>query len=503
MSPPDSPRTGDARSRKSSPNVSPITDRGSDSHGLSTSSKIYVSSIPLPRNPQIGSFVSISGWREKIGQANSPAEGEKTTRWDDYSGEPSASGKPASVTPATAPFCAVADAKEGSIRSSGGKDDVQPLFPTKLRMVNKKEENQMPQTREPWKGASGRSAIINPPTDKPRPAGQGVIQPHFKGSLKHTTGLRPRPTPGRSSPARSSPTTDRGLTNRTPVEPVLETREIPESPIRPVVPLKVGRNSPRSLTIRKPSPTPSSRLVNTTSTPPAEAKVEEPRLPIHRQPSSPPDSPPQLKPSEITEAQLLVATQNMNIMNEPGSRFSATTYNTSIPESPPATPRRSLDNPPPMPTPTPSILHRKRPVPSAGVFLGPKPPSRKPTPSDIKTTDLQTGTSKSLPMSPPEAEAVDRVALLQAKLDQLNRRRGNLRTVIHELTHVVQPSSIAYDMASRQEIKKTVEGLHTESAAVAKEIHEVGMKLHRAMKRRDEESMWEPTGLWVRRVTTG
>jgi hypothetical protein len=96
---------------------------------------------------------------------------------------------------------------------------------------------------------------------------------------------------------------------------------------------------------------------------------------------------------------------------------------------------------------------------------------------------------------------VDRVAVIEAKLAALHRRQGNLQTVIHELTHVVQPSSIAYDIASRQEIKKTVEGLNTESAAVAKEIYETGMKLHRAWKKRDEQSMFEPTGLWVRRVT--
>jgi hypothetical protein len=124
------------------------------------------------------------------------------------------------------------------------------------------------------------------------------------------------------------------------------------------------------------------------------------------------------------------------------------------------------------------------------------PPSRKPTPSEI-TFD----TSKSLPQSPPEANATDRVSLLEAKLDSLKRREGNLKIVIHELTHVVQPSSIAYDLASRQEIKKTVEGLNAELAAVAQEIHENGLKLHRAMKKRDENSLFEPTGLWVRRVT--
>ena len=69
---------------------------------------------------------------------------------------------------------------------------------------------------------------------------------------------------------------------------------------------------------------------------------------------------------------------------------------------------------------------------------------------------------------------------------------------------VIQPSSIAYDMASRAEVKKTVKSLEAEMADISKEEHDVGLKLHRAWKKRDEENAWGGGGgLWVRRVTTG
>ncbi|MCJ1398492.1 hypothetical protein MMC11_001692 [Xylographa trunciseda] len=508
VSPPDSPRTADAaRSRKSSPNISPITDRGSDHHSLFSSSRPYVSNIPLPRNQQLaGGVGSVSGWREKVGRVASPADSSKMTRWDDFSGEPtnSEAGKPAQATPGTAQFDK--HSEKGSHRGSGDSvkvndagDQAKSLFSAKFRKASAKEADPLPVEREEWKGASGRSTIVKPITNNPRTSGKGPTASQFKGSLKHTIGLRPRPTPaGRISPARQSP---KSIPIRVPEtvpqdDPVPETHDSTvESPILPLVPLKVRRSTPT------PAPTQSPREVfasGLNAHPPQSRKSSlETRNDYNKEPRSPPESPPQERPPEISESEIAASARHLIMINEPGSRFSATTYNTSIPESPPATPRRSLEIPPPLPTPPASILNRKRPVPVSGVMLGSKPPTRKPTPAEVES-----GTSKSLPMSPPTAAAVDRVSLLQAQLDSLNRRRQNLATVIYELTHVVQPSSIAYDIASRQEIKRSVEGFHAESAQVAKEIHETGMKLHRAMKRRDEESMFEPTGLWVRRVTT-
>ncbi|MCJ1385320.1 hypothetical protein MMC17_008442 [Xylographa soralifera] len=428
------------------------------------------------------------------------------TRWDDFSGEPTNSdaGKPAQATPGTAKF--EKQQSEGSsprepsdsVKVNGVGEQAKLLFSAKLKRAGGKEAVSLPVERDEWKGPSGRSTIVKPIADNPRTSGKGPTASHFKGSLKHTIGLRPRPTPGRISPARQAP---KSIPIRIP-ETVPQVEHVPdshdstvESPILPLVPLKVRRSTPNPAPAQAPVEMFTSGL---NAHPPQTRKSSlETRNDYNKEPRSPPESPPQEKPPEILESEIAASARHLIMINEPRSRFSATTYNTSIPESPPATPRRSLDNPPPLPSPPVSILNRKRPVPVSGVMLGSKPPTRKPTPAEVES-----GTSKSLPMSPPTAAAVDRVSLLQAQLESLNRRRQNLATVIYELTHVVQPSSIAYDIASRQEIKRSVEGFHAESAQVAKEIHETGMKLHRAMKRRDEESMFEPTGLWVRRVTT-
>ena len=207
-----------------------------------------------------------------------------------------------------------------------------------------------------------------------------------------------------------------------------------------------------------------------------------------------------MKNSLPPESNFRANLKHMDLDDQPPSRFSTTTYATTAFESPPSTPEMGSDLP--LPTPPSSILNRKRPVPVAGV-PNPKTPARKPTPAESVSSEPNTGEQrqfKSLPKSPPEVQAVTRVASLQAKLDDLQRRRGNLKTVIHELTHVVQPSSVVYDKAARQEIKKTVDGLHNELAQVMKEEHETGLKLHRAWKKNDDYGAYEC--LWVRRVTT-
>lgn len=53
----------------------------------------------------------------------------------------------------------------------------------------------------------------------------------------------------------------------------------------------------------------------------------------------------------------------------------------------------------------------------------------------------------------------------------------------------------------REMEKMKIETLKTEEADVRREEHEIGLRLHRAWKRRDKEAVYEPTGLWVRRVT--
>ena len=225
-----------------------------------------------------------------------------------------------------------------------------------------------------------------------------------------------------------------------------------------------------------------------------------PQSNIQNHPQTPP-TPEQSPPTDSThvESKLHSKVDQMSMYDQPQSRFSATTVATTVYDnSPPQTPEMGSNVSSSTTTPT-SILNRKRPVAPAGIVR------RKPTPSDMPlgtSNAITKKNSKSLPKPPPEAQALDPIQALRAKQDVLRRRRRNLESVINELTNVVQPSSIAYDRASRAEIKKTVAGLEKELAEVVKDEHETGLKLHRAWKRHDDFADFEPTSFWVRRVTT-
>lgn len=93
--------------------------------------------------------------------------------------------------------------------------------------------------------------------------------------------------------------------------------------------------------------------------------------------------------------------------------------------------------------------------------------------------------------------------MLEAKRNDLVRRRMNINTMINELTQVIQPSSVAYDMAAREEVKKTVASLNNELAEIKKEEHDIGLKILRAWKKRENEDVYgQSSSLWVKRVTS-
>ena len=515
VSPPDSPRPGDG-ARSSSPNVSPITDAGSG-HRLSSSSRPYVSNIPLPKQKSSGGTAAfISGWREKIAAAQASGK----MKWDDYSGEPTGSerGKPQSVIPGSNQFASSGYGTSTTITSQA--PDNKSRFGTTLRKVPRKDVNASPSPppKEEWKGASGRAPIIQPIQNKPDPQGTKKSFPtpsqrRQKQGIRQAIGLKS--PEGRSSPAqeREQSSPKEAGEQATKIKLARVTEEFDPSAYEGSdveTPRQEYTQSPLSMPPRtdsvgvldhsadKGDPLPGSNTLSSPDqAPPLPRKVST--EPVAKRPV-----PPQITPrttslpptNDYSEEQLHTAIRNLNIPNEPASRFSATTYNTTIQDLG-DTPKQSFDEPPLPPQVAESVLNRKRPVPAAGNFGRAKTPTRKPTPSEINVDK----DSKSLPQQPAEETIVDRVVLLEAKLNSLNKRKQNLQTVIHELTNVVQPSSATYDKASRQEIKKSVEGFKIESAAVVKEIHETGLKLHRALKKRDESSAYEPTGLWVRRVT--
>lgn len=553
VSPPDSPTANEAgrsRSRKSSMNVSPITESPNTAADRHPANGKPSSHIPVLKKSQKygGARELFSGWRTKGAGADSPGR-ELTptnlTRWDDFSGEPTNSekGKPAQAIPGAVNF----DSESSPVTRNEGLGVCTTVNDGTLprKRVGSKGTNEAPwPPREEWKGASGRHKIVNPLVDKPLPPGKSLT---FPAGMQRRIGSPADPSPTRDV---VSPTTGRSSQRRTSQPKAPSKRNVSGKPVDTVINGESGNpprvdsvgtgknNPPRVMTTPAPqqvSQDPAQELDLQPLWQPAQKSVqvmyptltglspEDTRSPLARNPSTEAmkderqQSTPETTPSGVRLRQESVADeggfrttmQHLQLEEQPRSRFSATTYATTAYDSPPMTPEINSDSAvPPMPTPpmsidSPSILNRKRPVPPAGI-PSVKATTRKPTPSQMdvsSTSEMENDRhTKSLPKSPPEVDAVSRVASLQATLDNLRRRRSNLQTVIHELTNVVQPSSIAYDIASRQEIKKTVNGLSKELAEVVKEEHETGLKLHRAWKRSDENDF--ESVLWVRRIAS-
>ncbi|KAJ5167901.1 uncharacterized protein N7482_003495 [Penicillium canariense] len=144
-----------------------------------------------------------------------------------------------------------------------------------------------------------------------------------------------------------------------------------------------------------------------------------------------------------------------------------------------------------------SIMSRQRPLPSMPTS---KKPVRKPTP--LEAAQEPTLAHLPLPDDAPK-DAVGRIESLETRRDELAKRRVNLETVIYELTRVIQPDAIAYDLAAKAEVKRSVQSIENEIAEIKREEHELGMKVTRAWRRLDEqENNGDGSNLWVKRVTS-
>lgn len=144
-----------------------------------------------------------------------------------------------------------------------------------------------------------------------------------------------------------------------------------------------------------------------------------------------------------------------------------------------------------------SIMSRRRPVPIS--VSTSKKPVRKPTPSET----IQASVVAQPPVDDRPKDPQSRIESLEARRDELARRRFNLETVIKELTRVIQPDSYAYDQAAKAEVKRSVQSIENEIAEIKREEHELGMKVTRAWRRLDEkENNGDGSNLWVKRVTS-
>ncbi|KAJ5918922.1 hypothetical protein N7454_010066 [Penicillium verhagenii] len=146
---------------------------------------------------------------------------------------------------------------------------------------------------------------------------------------------------------------------------------------------------------------------------------------------------------------------------------------------------------------SPSIMSRRRPIPPVSMPVSRKP-VRKPTPAEAAQVSNPVDQSST---NEPK-EPMDRILALEAKRDGLARRRINLETVIKELTRVIQPGNVVYDLAAKQEVKRSVQSIENDIAEIKREEHELGLKAARAWRRLDESNNGDGGTLWVKRVTS-
>ncbi|KAI5917804.1 hypothetical protein F4810DRAFT_704658 [Camillea tinctor] len=550
ISPPSSPDISSPRNGPDPGDVSPI-DETQDTSQLASVRQAPPkqdsrSNIPMMRRERRRTSdaamkaIHEAKSRETLKQ---PRPHGNDVRWDPRTGEPTTSGKgrPSQINP----HQYVQDLGSAPPPSSPpqAKPQGSSIFGERVRRVRPPITNVQPEPapRPGWKGASGRTTLVPPVNDTKDVAPLNIPRKSSKrgGRVPPVGSLAPETTSNLA--ARDSSTENRNEST----EPTANTsssplaRSYPSPPLSddnsappPRAPMSKAAQPPRA----QPSPQPSSPVLSTDKAirrKPATGASHHPERSVSSSTYSHYDTQPsQVAPSEFPGE-----------WTQPPSRFSISTINTS--EQP--TPRQSVDeDAPPVPTPpqkfTPvapkpapavSVLDRKRPM-VPGYEQSPKQTPTEPVKINLDSTYYMTSspgakprpsgsrvvprgnesvlsvaasvlsTDKTLPPAPPEAASHGRVAQLNARLEALGNRRININTAIKQMTELMPTDNIlASDevVRKREEEKRKVEALRVELADVERESYELGLKLHRAYKRMDRDAEYEPTTLWVRRVT--
>ena len=478
---------------------------GRPSSRLGSSSKQPSSNIPIlrreKRRHQVAAAATNLVTRKEVAP-KSKVRMIDDPRWDPYSGEITTSekGKPQSVKPGqfTPPGLRQIHQPTGLMLGYEASVSAQPKAQASFgERVRKLKAQTAPADKPEWKGVTGRVTLVSPVVDQPqipplnipRKSSKRVASPPVSGSSTLVSDIR-------------SGVGETGTAS-------MQQSERVDPTIRSVL-SNSGRNSPRVFT------PPTSITPPPIASPPTQNNNSQIRkdLPVEVQAHNKSDSEGTIE-RNFREALKNSFPSNSESYEQPPSRFSVTTY---APSEAGKTPRASIDTDwPPMPTPPqqyttsqqPSpILNRKRPKVSEdkkattrkAVSIEPVLISMASSIASERASNI----AKTLPQTPAEAESHDPITSFQSQLDNLAHRRINITRSIRQMTELMPTDHIVVNAdvrRKRDEEKRKVEGLREEEADIRREEHEIGLRLHRAYKRKDKDAIYENTGLWVRRVT--
>ncbi|KAF1813064.1 hypothetical protein P152DRAFT_473581 [Eremomyces bilateralis CBS 781.70] len=537
ISPPASPDLSPnlAYQRRS---VSPVDHSTPDRQGLPSRSP--QSQIPVMKRSPGGPGVD-------AGRDGRTASGS-TTKWDTYSGEPTTSekGRPGSFRPGD-----VIDADSEvpsklqhpafSQHDTDERSKIQAFSQRAARLTNRDQKKSIEtQPRKPWKGASGRQPIVPPPSDQ--------IEPR-----EH-----PIPIPPRSS-KRPGPPSRAGDGS-----PMSNMRMAPSNEALGVSAVRPARSDSYGTNIKGAGGRDSPQVTAQTNSSANTIIPASPSPQVRGGPAAPRELEPnnrrqahQRKPSDKRIPRKSIdTTASAADPNDPTSRFSWTTYatNTTYQNSPPPSP------PPPIPAAFANgggMLNRGRPIPvdkeeGAPYADAPSQPhkispvqrtredkenepassTRKPIQyaqintrvvgiSDPSSNTFRDGSrsvtpttgsgmsstrqggGKALPAPPPDPtqDPNDHIAALQSRLDDLSHQRVNIAKAEQSIRAQQPQNPLITDLKAMREFERKLEALREELSEVKREEHEIGLKVHRAWKKREKEEGGWDGGLWVRRVT--
>ena len=473
----------------------------------------------------VGSTSSASKWKSSRipVRKQTPTDTMHPTKWDDWSGEPTTkdAARPGQVRPGTFELRHGSPASNSSSPSGPAARGSVKERAARLAVNQPTPED----IRPPWKGASGRHKLVEQPRDKPirekplpittplsiPPQKQRRPSAPQTGNPNKIASTSPRDTPGSSQRGPTRSRESRGVS-----QPTVDGDEYDDDDIKPVVPLKV--TSPTN-----PHFTPSSTMPKTHTVYPS------PIMPTTNQrngsSNGSSDAMANAKGASLFPARqssMEASTSHSHHDDSaPSSRFSWSTHATGTtyqqqsppPSPPPPMPKISSDfgtppspparTTPPMPSMPGGVLDRSRPIPSSKV-IGRKPvPSREivtispPIKSKLDSDKGGRANVKALPLSPPEVGGKDIITVLRQQSDDLERRRYNMEKHISELESPQHRNPLQYDLRAQREIERRIKSLKTQAEELRREEHDVGLRLHRAWKKRDDG---EDTTLWVRRI---
>ncbi|KAF2444694.1 hypothetical protein P171DRAFT_280612 [Karstenula rhodostoma CBS 690.94] len=443
--------------------------------------------------------------------------------WDEYSGEPASgsAGKPARVTPGS--YQKGASPPSARLRETGydvkvtGNSRRDQSLAERANRYGAKPAPVDTRSREPWSRTTGRTEIVQPFKDQPSDKPLRVRREFDKdASNSLTTNAARVPERADTAPVADNPAAD----------------DLHEEPIKPIVPLKVARSSlsrdvasptsPHNAGSSNPytySPVTPTNKQFTTGPTNVEAQANS-------EPAQPgPTTPTARGPQQATE---VTPGSTGGKSRGPDSRFSWTTYNssTTYQHSPPPSP----------PHPVPTSRVPREPASAASAILNRKRPSavaRKPVASfasiastatvDSATVDsarntmisngppspraestlstLSTSTHKALPRPPTELAAADHIEMLESQMEDLKVRRNNVYRLLNDLNNMAPPNPMVTDFKRMRLVEQRKKDFSDELAEIKREEHDVGLKLHRAWRKREMADPGCESALWVRRVT--